>query len=173
MMYQAAVVARCGLICLALSLGGCLAEDGDEVADVCKPLAGIEAIVVVGQGREEFATLAEDETVDLEAGPQGGHHIWIAVQMMGLHQGGSVLSVRGYFPDLDVAVPPFTSGVTFHETERSGCEIHGIRFQVDREMDLEAVLGERLELEVIVEDPSGDIGSATKTVRLADSIHEL
>lgn len=160
------------LACLAgAALGGCAPEDsGAGPVDVCKPHDGAAPVVVVGQGREAFVELGDHEVVQLEAGAQGGHHVWLAVWVTGLERTGSVLSLRGFFPQLGVEIPPFTAGVTFHEAEgHAGCELFGIRFQVDRGLGIEEVLGQTLEVEITIEDTMGDVGTGSKTMTLAGS----
>jgi hypothetical protein len=83
---------------------------------------------------------------------------------------GSVLTVRGSFPELGAEVPAAAHVVTLHRTGEGLCELYGVRFQIDRDVELAAVLGQRLDLEITVEDETGDIGRGTKTVIVSDAI---
>jgi len=52
------------------------ATDGVAPLDgICKTVAGAAPEVVVGQGQADYLALADLETVRVEAGLQGGHHI--------------------------------------------------------------------------------------------------
>ena len=135
--------------------------------DACKtPSSGAPA-VVIGHGEDAFAALDESEVVSIEAGPQGGHHVWLALRVNGLRQMGSHLTVRGHFPELAHDLPPFTSGVTLRRAGDDRCEIYGVRFQVDQGLSVEAVRGRTLDIEVALEDPNGDVATAMKRVAIA------
>lgn len=135
--------------------------------DACKtPSSGAPA-VVIGQGESEFAPLQDSEVVSIEAGPQGGHHVWLALRVSGLRQMGSHLKVGGHFPELAYELPPFTSGVTLRKAGKDYCEIYGVRFQVDQGLSVEAVRGRTLDIEVALEDPNGDVATAMKRVAIA------
>jgi hypothetical protein len=135
-----------------------------SASDACKmPSSGVPA-VVIGQGQSAFASLEHGEVVPIEAGPQGGHHVWLALRVTGLRQMGSRLTVEGYFPELEFELLPFTVQVTLHKAGEDRCEIDGVRFQVDRGLPVEAVRGQPLDIEVTVEDPNGDVATAAQRV---------
>ncbi|MEO5727269.1 MAG: hypothetical protein ABI134_35265 [Byssovorax sp.] len=135
--------------------------------DACKtPSSGAPA-VVIGQGESAFAPLDDGEVVSIEAGPQGGHHVWLALRVNGLRQMGSHLTVRGHFPDLAYELSPFTSQLTLRRAGEGQCGIYGVRFQVDQGISVEAVRGRALDIEVILKDPNGDVATAMKRVAIA------
>ncbi len=82
----------------------------------------------------------------------------VALRVTGLRQMGSRLTVEGYFPELEFELLPFTAQVTLHKAGEGRCEIHGVRFQVDRGLPVEAVRGQALDIEISLEDPNGDVG---------------
>jgi hypothetical protein len=139
----------------------------DLAADTCKVPGGGPPVVVLGQGRGAYHDLIEGQVVAVEAGPQGGHHVWLGVRTRQLRQAGSVLTVRGQVPGLAVEVPPMSHVITLHRAEAGFCEIFGVRFQVDREISLDALIGEALQVEVEIEDEDGDVGIATRSVIIA------
>jgi hypothetical protein len=94
----------------------------------------------------------------VEAGPQGGHHIWIAVRMKGLLQSGSITSVTGHFPELNQDIGPFQVIFTFDQDEGGYCKLYGLRFQVDQTLIVDQVLGKTLDVQVKVTDKEGAIG---------------
>lgn len=135
--------------------------------DACKgPSSGASA-VEIGKGESAFAPLDEGEVVAIEAGPQGGYHVWLALRVNGLRQQGSRLTVKGDFPDPAYTLPPFTSQITLRKATEGQCEIHGVRFQVDRGISVDAVRGQALDIEVVLEDPDGDSATAKKHVVIA------
>lgn len=135
--------------------------------DACKtPLSG-EPVIELGQGESAFAPLQDSEEVPIEAGPQGGHHVWLALRVAGLRQMGSRLTVNGYFPDLALEVLPFSSHITLHRAGDGHCEIYGVRFQVDRGVSVEEIRGRGIDIEAVLEDPNGDLATAMKRVVIA------
>ncbi|WP_437571300.1 hypothetical protein [Sorangium sp. So ce542] len=135
--------------------------------DACKTPSSGDPAIVIGQGESAFAPLDEGEVVPIEAGPQGGHHVWLALRVTGLRQMGSRLRVGGYFPELERELLPFTALVTLRRAGEGRCEIYGIRFQVDRGLSVEAVRGRALDVEVALEDPNGDAATAAQRVVIA------
>lgn len=132
--------------------------------DACKTPSSGEPAVVIGQGESGFAPLNDGEVVPIEAGPQGGHHVWLALRVTGLRQMGSRLRVGGRYPELGVELLPFTAHITLHKAGEGLCEIHGVRFQVDRGLPVEAVRGQALDIDVVLEDPNGDVATAARRV---------
>ncbi|WP_437928307.1 hypothetical protein WMF37_03450 [Sorangium sp. So ce291] len=132
--------------------------------DACKTPPSDLPAIVIGQGERAFAPLADGEVVPIEAGPQGGHHVWLALRVEGLRQMGSRLTVGGHFPELAFELLPFTSQVTLRRAGDAGCEIYGIRFQVDRGLSVESVRGRALDVEIALEDPDGDVATAAHRV---------
>ncbi|WP_438041556.1 hypothetical protein [Sorangium sp. So ce128] len=135
-----------------------------SASDACKTPSSGDPAVVIGQGRDAFASLEHGEVVPIEAGPQGGHHVWLALRVTGIRQMGSRLTVEGYFPELEFELLPFTAQITLHKAGEGGCEIDGVRFQVDRGLPVEAVRGQALDIEITLEDPNGDVGTAAQRV---------
>ncbi|MDC3961381.1 hypothetical protein [Polyangium jinanense] len=136
--------------------------------DACKTASSGDPAIVVGQGQMAFATLTESEVVPIEQGPQGGHHVWLALRVTGLRQMGSKLKVSGFYPDLEYKLPPFSSQVTLRKAG-DHCEMYGIRFQVDRGIAVETVRGLPLDIDLVLTDPTGDTATARTQVVIAPS----
>ena len=124
--------------------------------DACKTQASGGPTVEIGKGQTTFATLATDETLPLEAGPQGGHHVWLALRVSGVRQMGSTLTLGGTYPELGVTLAPSTSMITLRKIMDGHCEIYGIRFQVDRGIPVDTIRGQNLDMEMGLKDPNGD-----------------
>ena len=135
--------------------------------DACKTPSSGDPAIEIGQGESAFAALGESEIVPIEAGAQGGHHVWLALRVAGLRQMGSHLTVEGYFPELAFEVYPFTSIVNLRKAGEGQCQIYGIRLQVDWGLSVDAVRGRAFDITVTLRDPNGDAATATKQVVIA------
>lgn len=140
--------------------------------DICKPVGGGDPIVIVGKGQSDYLPMEDFEVAQVEAGPQGGHHIWVAVRMKNLRQSGSITSVSGYVPELDITLSPFNVIFTFDPDEGGYCKLYGLRYQLDGDgNEIETLLGHTLEVKVTVtESKDGAVGVGERTVKLSDTI---
>jgi hypothetical protein len=141
-----------------------------ETNDVCKPAEGGAPIVIVGEGQSDYLPMNDLDVAQVEAGPQGGHHIWIAIRVKNLLQSGSITKVSGKFDDLDLDVRPFQVIFTFDPDEGGYCKLYGMRFQVDQERTIDELLGKVLNVRVEVTDKQGDVGIGERTVTLSQNI---
>lgn len=138
--------------------------------DVCKPAGGGDPVVIVGEGQADYLPVMDGEVAQVEAGPQGGHHVWVAIRLKNLAQSGSITSVTGHFPDLNIDVGPFDVIFTFDPDEGGYCKLYGLRFQLDQDNDINTLLGHPLDVHVKVTDPEGDVGEGTRSVVLSQDI---
>lgn len=142
--------------------------------DVCRPPNAGPPEVILGKGQTDFGTLAPNETVRLERGPQGGHHLWVAVRMKNLKQAGSRTAIFGEQPDTGLKASPTAFVFTFDKDEGGYCKLYGLRFQVDAGGALgeahKPFLGKPLDITVEVTDVSGRKASAKQRVLIADKL---
>jgi hypothetical protein len=138
--------------------------------DVCKPAGGGAPTVIVGEGQGDYLPLMDGDTAQVEAGPQGGYHIWVAIRVKNLAQSGSITEITGHFPDLGWDVGPFDVIFTFDPDEGGYCKLYGLRFQLDQEHDIHTLLGHPLDVHVKVTDPEADVGEGTRSVVLSQDI---
>ena len=54
--------------------------------DACKASLDQPASLTVGQGQTFYADITDNQVLTWEKGPQGGHHVWIALRMIGIRQ---------------------------------------------------------------------------------------
>jgi len=139
----------------------------ESAKDACKTPPSAEPSLDLGKGESAFASLENDEVVPIEPGPQGGNHVWLALRVRGLRQMGSTLTVKGRYPELAYDVLPFSAQVTLRKEAQGQCEIHGVRFQVDRGLSVDDVRGKALDIEVTLRDPDGDVATVEKQVIIA------
>lgn len=175
--------------------GGCAAPDVAEAdledfvpdwqtappPDVCRPSKPGPAEVILGTGQTDYAPLTDGQELQLEQGPQGGHHIWMAVRMKNLRQSGSTTTVTSTVVDGPQVLAPLAVVFTFDRDEGNYCKVSGLRYQVDVSglaadgssipaPDYKLFLGKTLTVTAEVVDSTGTRASGSKTVRLKDKI---
>ncbi|MGH7271955.1 MAG: hypothetical protein ACREJ3_16115 [Polyangiaceae bacterium] len=123
--------------------------------DVCKPANAGPGIVQVGTGQTDYLPLANGQAVAMEQGPQGGHHIWIAIRQENLSQNGATTTITSAQPG--GLMGPKTSYVFPFDPDQGGfCKLAGLRYQLDADgADYHSFLGMPLTVSVTVADPSG------------------
>ena len=142
-----------------------------EFSDICKPPAPPDPILIVGEGQSDFYALEDYAVAQLEAGPQGGHHIWVATRIKNLHQSGSITEVSGEIPELGLDISPLKVIFTMDPDEGGYCKLYGLRFQVDvGGEEVETMFGKQLLVKVKITDSAGDIGYAEKWVTLSGDL---
>ncbi len=142
----------------------------DGASDACKKPGAGAPEVFVGQGQSDYLPMMDGEVAQVEAGPQGGHHVWTALRMKNLKQSGSITSITGHLPELNQDVGPFNVVFTFDQDEGGYCKLAGLRFQLDLQNPIEPMLGKQLDITVTVKDKDGDVGTGHKSVMLSSSI---
>jgi hypothetical protein len=139
--------------------------------DRCKPRNGGPPALQIGTGQSYYLPMKPMQTLQAEAGPQGGHHIWIATRMKNLKQAGSTTKIVGIQPDTKVTIPPTTLAFTYAPDEGDFCKLYGIRYQLDNEgIDYKQFLGKPLDVAVTVTDPSGTTVTETAHVQIAPTV---
>jgi hypothetical protein len=139
--------------------------------DRCKPSGGGSPVLQVGTGQTGYLPIAAEQTLQAEAGPQGGHHIWIAARMKNLKQAGSTTKIAGTQPDTGTTIPPTTFVFTFSPDDGGYCKLYGLRYQLDNGgIDYKQFLGKPLDVTVTVTDPSGAAATTTAHIQVAPTL---
>jgi hypothetical protein len=99
--------------------------------DRCKVKNPGPPVLQIGTGQADYLRLAPGQTLQAEAGPQGGHHIWIAARMKNLKQTLSTTRIEGVQPDTGTTIPPSTFVFTYAPSEGGFCKVYGMRYQLD------------------------------------------
>jgi len=142
---------------------------GGETGDRCEP--GGDPVVLVGEGQTDYHEVEPGQVIEVEEGPQGGYHVWVAARIKNLRQSGSVTQVSGTFPALGYSPPPLQVVFTFDPDEGDYCKLFGLRFRLDdNDHPIESLLGQTLELKLTVSDQDEDVGTAEATVVLSDDV---
>ncbi len=163
-----------GLTCAA---GECVSDEVEPlpydpswrlplVGDFCDGVG--EPLVMVGQGQSSYAPVQPGEVLQLEAGPQGGHHVWMAIRTRNLGRSGSITTLSASFPELGYEPFPFSVVFPLSLTEAGMCQLFGLRFQLDTGRPIADLFGQKVELSVKVSDSDDDEGSATVSAVLSD-----
>ncbi|KYF53858.1 hypothetical protein BE08_42185 [Sorangium cellulosum] len=142
----------------------------DAAPDPCKPDGGGAPVVVVGEGQGDYFPLEDLDEVQVEAGPQGGYHVFIATRVKNLRRSGSTTVVSGVVPELGYTIEPLRVIFTLDPDEGGFCKLSGLRFRLDGERAIEELLGEVVDIEVTVTDPDGDTGTGERRVTLSETI---
>ncbi len=146
-------------------------DEGKELDGVCKAIAGATPEVIVGQGQSDYLRLADLDVVQVEEGPQGGHHVWLAILMKNLLRSGSRTLLTGVVPDTGTTIAPYEVIYTFDPTDGGYCKLFGLRFQLDLDgVDYVPLLGHELDVTATVTDRSGDVGQGSRRVVLSQSL---
>ena len=142
--------------------------------DACRPNNAGAPEVILGKGQTDYGTLAPNESVRLERGPQGGHHLWVAVRMRNLKQAGARTAITGVQPETGLKATPTAFVFTFDTDEGGYCKLYGLRFQVDAGGVLgqahKPFLGKALDITVEVTDIAGKRASSTQRVMVGDKL---
>lgn len=139
--------------------------------DRCKPRNGGPPVLQVGTGQTEYLPLTPGQTLQAEAGPQGGHHIWIATRVKNIKQALSTTRVEGLQPGTGTAIPPSTFVFTYAPDSGGFCKLYGLRYQLDNGgIDYQQFLGKPLDVTVTVTDPSGTTVKNTAQIQVAPTL---
>ncbi len=143
-------------------------DHATELDGVCKTVAGAPPAVVLGKGQSDYLPLADLETLKVEAGPQGGHHIWMAILMKNLLRAGSFTRLTAVAPATGTMISPYEVIYTFDPAEGGYCKLFGLRFQLDLDgVDYIPLLGKELDVTVTVTDQGGDSAHDSRRVMLS------
>jgi hypothetical protein len=143
----------------------------DNAPDICKPANAGPPVVQVGTGQTDYLPVTDGQTVQAEQGPQGGHHIWIAVRQQNIKQSGSTTTITSVQPGTNLAGPRMAFVFTFQPDEGNFCKLYGLRYQLDLDgTDYHLFLGQPLDVTVTIADQSGTTGTGVAHLDIAPTI---
>ncbi len=142
-----------------------------DAPDICKPASHGDPQVLLGSGQTDYLAIADGQTLKAELGPQGGHHVWIAVRMRNLKQSGSTITLTAVQPTTGISVLSTAFVFSFERDEGGYCKLFGLRFQLDNgaadlSNDYKKFLGKPLDISAEVIDPAGGRAKATAHVTI-------
>jgi hypothetical protein len=135
--------------------------------DACGPAGSGLPAVQVGTGQSAYLPLTDGQTVRMEEGPQGGHHIWIAVRQQNLRQAGSTTTITSVQPTTGLAGPHAAYVFTFAPDQGGFCVLYGLRYQLDADgTDYHQFLGQPLDVTVTIADGAGRTASGVAHIQI-------
>ncbi|MGZ3423807.1 MAG: hypothetical protein ACXWUG_25535 [Polyangiales bacterium] len=145
-------------------------DAGPFAPDYCKPslAAGASAALTIGEGQSFYRDIVDDTALQWEKGPQGGHHVWIALRQKNLRRIGTIITIDLH--DIqDPASPKLLNHSRlvfgFDRDEGGWCTLTGLRMQLDNAgIDLATLQNHRIEVKAKLDDPDGATASAVKTI---------
>ncbi len=138
-----------------------------SLPDICKPVDAGPPVVQVGSGQSDYLPLTDGQTVQMEAGPQGGHHIWIATRQQNLKQVGTTTTITSTQPGTGLVGPEMSFVFNFEQDQGNFCKLYGLRYQVDVDgADYHQFLGKPLDVTVTLKDTTGATGTGHARVNI-------
>ncbi len=135
--------------------------------DACGSAGSGAPVVQVGTGQSDYLPLSDGQTVRMEQGPQGGHHIWIAVRQENLKQLGSTTTITSVQPRTGAAGPRTSYVFTFDPDQGGFCKLAGLRYQLDVDRaDYHQFLGQPLDVTVTIAEEGGRSGAGIAHVNI-------
>lgn len=139
--------------------------------DICKRQNAGPPVVQVGTGQTDYLPVTSGQTVQMEQGPQGGHHVWVAVRQQNLKQSGSTTTLTSVQPGTGLVGPRTAYVFTFQPDEGGFCKLFGLRYQLDIDgTDYHRFLGQPLDVTVTIKDASGMTGTGTAHLNVAPQL---
>ncbi len=136
--------------------------------DVCKAPHAPPPTITIGTGQTDFVNIKDGQTLTPEKGPQGGHHLWLAVLQKNLKQNGSTVTITAEQPGTGLKVPPTAFVFPFEAADHGSCKLYGLRLQLDNaSVPVQKFLGQPLDVNVLVSDQEGATASASIRIDVA------
>lgn len=144
----------------------------NSVGDICKPVGAGPASVEVGLGQSDFMTAKDYDFAQVEAGPQGGYHIWVSVRTKNLRRSGSQTEIGGEIPELGKTIDPLKVIFTLVPDEGGYCKLYGLRFQLalGTKDVVQPMLGKKLKVIGKVTDKDGASATGERWVTLSSDL---
>lgn len=139
--------------------------------DDCKASLTQKPDLTVGKGQTFYADITPGETLTWERGPQGGHHVWIALRSIGVRKQGTITTVR--MEDVENPAAPLaingTGSKVVYDLDRDEgghCTLPGLRMQLDNAggVPLADLVGHHVKITAVMQDVDGATATATQTI---------
>jgi hypothetical protein len=134
-----------------------------ESPDACKPAGAGAPSLEIGVGASDFAPLVDGQTVQIIAGPQGGHHIWMAARLHNFHQANTVITMRAAAPMGNAIAASSLHQPLTPDGAPGACRVVGMRLIVDNPptTNYEQFFGKPLDITLDATVGFGDHASVT------------
>jgi hypothetical protein len=139
--------------------------------DPCRPTATGTPEAQVGMGAAFFQEVPPGTEVALEAGPQGGHHLWIAIRTRNLASRGTFVGLSGGNPETGEAASAASFVLALDQGTAGTCHVAGLRYQVDGGgIDYRRFLGKPFEVSVEMRDRFGATVRGQLVIKIAAAV---
>jgi len=144
----------------------------DSVGDICKPVDAGPPSVTLGLGQSDYLPAKDGDFAQVEAGPQGGFHIWVSVRTKNLRRSGSTTELSGEIPEIGLTIDPLKVIFTLVPDEGGYCKLYGLRFQLMLGTldEAQPLLGKELKVFGTVTDKDGASAKGERLVKLSSDI---
>jgi hypothetical protein len=143
-------------------------EWASHAPDMCKPKDGGSPTLQIGTGQAGYSAVTRDQVLRAEPGPQGGHHVWIAVRMQNMTQAGGTTTISAVQPGTGTPIPSSAFLFPFDPDEGGSCQLYGLRYQLDNGgIDYTQFLGKPLDVTATLVDATGATATATARIQVA------
>jgi len=144
-------------------------DSGPFQPDYCKPSVDTPTVLTVGEGQTFYRDIPDNTELFWEKGPQGGHHVWIALKQRGLRMRGTIITID--MTDVeDPANPRLVNHsrlvYDFDRDEGGWCTRPGLRMQLDNAggPTLESLFGHKVKVVVALKDPDGATATGERVI---------
>jgi hypothetical protein len=136
----------------------------------CKPKGAGAPELALSAGSRSFVPTSDGQVVDLVAGPQGGHHLWLALRAKNLRH-HSQITLTGHLSGPDIDIFPQMSTAVFVDYPSLGlCEATNLRLIVDHDVDYQQFLGQELQIDIHIEDEDGAMADESTVVNVSNNV---
>ncbi len=152
------------------------ADWANHAPDHCRSENAGPPEVLLGVGETAWAPLAAGDTVTVVEGPQGGYHIWFAIETKNLGQYGSTTTLSATQPssvqaDGGTAVPPTSRRAPYLPKSNGYCEVAGSRLVLGNSLPSTCpFLGKPLDVTLVVTDGKGASARTTTRVQIPATV---
>jgi hypothetical protein len=138
-------------------------------SDPCVAPNGEGPELLIGTGQTGYAPLAQDEAIRAQPGPQGGHHLWIALRMKQLKRDGTVITITSQQPG-GLAGPTSSFVFSLDQDDGGYCRLYGLRYQIDTQNPMSAFQGKPLEITASAKDASSQTKTTTLRIKVSETL---
>jgi len=146
-----------------------------DYADACRTDTTAAPVLEIGSGWTAYQSIAEGGEVQMNAGNQGGYHVWLSLQTRQFHQAGVVTTIEGRVIDLDVPLETYKVAESYAPVGDGLCQLVGFRNEMPAAYwngKIDPLLGQRIEIVARVVDESGATVVAKKRMRVSTDVEK-
>jgi hypothetical protein len=144
-----------------------------DYADECRTDTTATPTLEIGAGWTEYEPIADGGVVQVNAGNQGGYHVWISLQSTQFHRAGVITTIEGRVIDLDLPLESYRVAESYAPVGDGRCQLVGFRDEMPAAFwngKIAPLLGQRVEFVARAVDESGVTVVASKVMRFSEDV---